>query len=73
MCDGWMGTARLRIINFMVYSAGHTVFWKSYDGSNKVKDSKYVYDLLREVINEVDRENVIQVVTDNGSAYKKAG
>lgn len=73
MCDGWTGPTRLSIINFMVYCGGHTVFWKSVDASNRIKDSRYIYDLLASVIDEVGRENVVQIVTDNGSAYKKAG
>ncbi|KAL5743928.1 hypothetical protein ACOSP7_026791 [Xanthoceras sorbifolium] len=38
MCNGWTGPTRLSIINFMVYCKGHTVFLKSIDASNKIKD-----------------------------------
>ncbi|KAL6335082.1 hypothetical protein AAG906_026462 [Vitis piasezkii] len=68
MSDGWTGPTKLSIINFMVYSKGSTVFLKSIDASNYIKDHKYIYDLLKTVIKEVGKENVVQIVTDNGSA-----
>ena len=73
MSDGWTGPMKLSIINFMVYSKGTMVFLKSVDVSNNIKDHKYIYELLKTVIKEVDRENVVQIVTDNGSASMKAG
>ena len=73
MSDGWTGPTRLSIINFMVYSKGSTVFLKSVDASNNIKDHKYIYQLLKNVIKEVGVDNVVQIVTDNGSAFVKAG
>ncbi|XP_070671677.1 uncharacterized protein [Malus domestica] len=73
MCDGWTGPTRLSIINFMVYSKGKTIFLKSVDASDHIKNYKYIYKLLRDVIMEVGEHNVVQVVTDNGSAFVKAG
>ncbi|XP_068305164.1 uncharacterized protein [Pyrus communis] len=73
MCDGWIGPTRLSIINFMVYSKGKTIFLKSVDASDHIKNYKYIYKLLRDVIMEVGEHNVVQVVTDNGSAFVKAG
>ena len=46
MCDGWTGPTKLSIINFMVYSKGITIFLKSIDASDKIKDNKYIYGLL---------------------------
>ena len=54
MSDGWTGPTKLSIINFMVYSKGITVFLKSVDASNNIKDHKYIYKLLKTVIKEVD-------------------
>ena len=73
MCNGWTGPTKLSIINFMVYSKGSTIFIKSVDTSNKIKDNKYIYDLLKDVIKEVGEANVVQIVKDNGSAFVKAG
>ena len=73
MSDGWTGPTKLSIINFMVYSKGSTIFLKSVDASDKIKDNKYIYGLLKDVIKEVGETNVVQIVTDNGSAFVKAG
>ena len=73
MSDGWTGPMKLSIINFMVYSKGSTIFLKSVDASDKIKDNKYIYGLLKDVIKEVGETNVAQIVTDNGSAFVKAG
>ena len=73
MCDGWIGPTKLSIINFRVYSKGSTIFLKSVDASDKIKDNKYIYGLLKDVIKDVGEANVVQIVTDNGSAFVKAG
>ncbi|KAL6316825.1 hypothetical protein AAG906_021125 [Vitis piasezkii] len=63
MSDGWIGPTKLSIINFMVYSKGTTVFLKSVDASNYIKDHKYIYELLKTIIKEVGKENVVQIRT----------
>ena len=73
MSNGWTGPTKLSIINFMVYSKGSTIFLKSVDASDKIKDNKYIYGLLKDVIKEVGEANVVQIVTDNGSTFVKAG
>lgn len=73
MCDGWIGPTRQSIINFMVYCDGITMFLKSLEASKFIKDYKYIGALLEDVIQEVGEENVVQIVTDNGSNFKKAG
>ena len=73
MCDGWTGPTKLNIINFIVYCKGSTIFLKSIDASDNIKDNKYIYDLLKDVINKVGEANVVQIVTDNGSTFVKAG
>ena len=73
MCDGWTGPTKLSIINFMVYCKENTIFLKSVDVSKNIKDNKYIYGLLKDVINEVGEANVVQIVTDNEPAFVKAG
>ena len=73
MCDGWIGPTKLSIINFMVYRKGSTIFLKFVDASENIKDNKYIYGLLKNVIKEVGEENVVQIVTDNGLTFVKAG
>ena len=73
ICDGWTSPTKLSIINFMVYCKENTFFLKSVDASDNIKDNKYIYGLLKDVIKEVGEANVVQIVTDNGSAFVKAG
>ncbi|XP_042499779.1 uncharacterized protein LOC122077960 [Macadamia integrifolia] len=47
-------------------------FLKSVDASKETKNAEYIYKLLKEVMQEVGIENVVQIVTDNRSNYKKA-
>ncbi|RVW90766.1 hypothetical protein CK203_046415 [Vitis vinifera] len=73
MSDGWTRPTRLSIINFMAYSKESTVFLKLVDASNNIKDHKYIYKLLKNVIKEVGVDNVVQIAIDNGSAFVKVG
>lgn len=73
MCDGWTGPIKLAIINFMVYAKGSTIFLKSVNTSNMKKTAQYIYSLLDGIIKEVGPENIVQIVTDNASAFKNAG
>ena len=57
----------------MVYSKGSTIFLKSIDASDKIKDNKYIYGWLKDAIKEVGEANVVQIVTENGLAFVKAG
>ena len=70
----WMDRpTKLSIINFMVYLKGSMVFLNSVNVSNNIKDHKYIYKLLKIVTKEVRVENVVQIVTDNGSTFMKVG
>ena len=48
-----IGSMKLSIINFMTYSKGTTIFLKYVDAFNNIKDQKYIYRLLKSVINDV--------------------
>ena len=63
---------KLSIINFMVYCKGSTILLKFVNASENIKDNKYIYDLLKDVIKKVGEANVVQIVTDNGSEFVKA-
>ena len=64
---------KLSIINFMVYCKGSTIFIKSIDELENIKDNKYIYGLLKDVTKEFGEANVVQIVIDNGSTFVKAG
>lgn len=73
MADGWTSYGRRQIINFLVHCNGKSIFLRSVDATGHVKDHVYLTRLLKDIIKEVGKENVVQVITDNGSNFKKAG
>ena len=50
----------------MVYYKGRTIFLNSVDASDNIKDNKYIYGLLKDMIKEVSEANVVQIIIDNG-------
>jgi len=73
MSDGWTDQRNRTIINFLVFCPRGTMFLKSVDASDKVKDGQLLFQLLDEVVEEVGVANVVQVITDNASNYVLAG
>ena len=43
----------------MVYCKEIKIFLKSVDASNNIKDNKYIYGLLKDMIKEVGDANVV--------------
>uniref|UniRef100_A0A2N9G2F6 BED-type domain-containing protein n=1 Tax=Fagus sylvatica TaxID=28930 RepID=A0A2N9G2F6_FAGSY len=73
MSDGWTDKKRRSLCNFLVNSPKGTVFMFSLDTSDISKTADKVFEMLDNVIEMVGEENVVQIVTDNASNYKKAG
>ncbi|KAE8717751.1 hydroxyproline-rich glycoprotein family protein [Hibiscus syriacus] len=74
LSDGWRDSVVQKdIINFLVNSPKGSVFVKSLDVSDVSKDADLLFHVLDKMVEEVGEENVVQVVTDNASAYVKAG
>ena len=59
MCDSWTCTTRKQIINFMVYCDDRTIFLKSIDASYAIRDYKYIYKQMEEIIKQVGVANVV--------------
>jgi hypothetical protein len=62
-----------QLINFLVNSPAGTYFLESVDATTEAHDATMLADLLEQKIVQIGKENVIQVVTDNGANYKVAG
>ncbi|KAK3012013.1 hypothetical protein RJ639_011144 [Escallonia herrerae] len=62
-----------RIIIFLANCPGGTFFLKSIDASCKIHDHNFLYLELDKVVEEIGEEHVVQVVSQNGEAYMKAG
>ena len=73
MCDGWTDGRGRSLTNFLVNSPRGTIFLKSIDTSDVIKDAIKMFELLDGVVEEIGEENVVQVVTDSASALVAAG
>ncbi|CAI0406309.1 unnamed protein product [Linum tenue] len=73
MSDGWTDKKRRSLCNFLVNSPRGTVFLESKDTSKFSKTAEKVFEMLDAIVEKVGEENVVQIVTDNASAYKAAG
>jgi len=74
LSDGWRDTTVQKdIVNFFVNSPKGSVFIRSMDVSEVIKDANFLFKVLDDMVEEVGEENVVQVVTDNTSNYVKAG
>ena len=73
MCDGWTGPIRWCIINFLTYYDGKIFFQKSIDASDQVDNAAYILRLMEEMIDQIEEQNVMQVITDNGTPCRTLG
>jgi len=73
MCDGWTDGKGRSLTNFLVNSPSGTVFLKSIDTSDVIKDGKKMFELLDSMVEEIGEDHVVQVVTDGASNLVAAG
>ena len=73
MCNGSTTITHRHLLNFLVYSSMGTVFIKSVDAIEYIQDAKYINQLLNEVIEEIEVDCAVQVVTKNAANIKAAG
>ncbi|XLU20766.1 hypothetical protein S245_056832, partial [Arachis hypogaea] len=73
MSDAWTDKRQRSIINFLVNSPAGTIFLKSIDASDYGKTGEKMFELLDGIVEEIGEQNVVQIVTDNGSNYVLAG
>ncbi|XP_026418441.1 uncharacterized protein LOC113313876 [Papaver somniferum] len=73
LVDEWITETGRILINILVYCAEATVFLKTYDVSNIVTSVDALYELLKEVVEEVGVRNVVQVISDSTDHYIAAG
>lgn len=60
LSDGWSDMRNRSLINFLVNNPHGTVFLKSVDASDCVKDAQKLFELLDEIVEEVGEDNVIR-------------
>ncbi|KAL0913450.1 hypothetical protein M5K25_016912 [Dendrobium thyrsiflorum] len=61
------------LINILINNPYGTMFLRSVEASDQVKNAEFIFQLLDNIVDEVGEYLVVQVVTDNASAYKAAG
>ncbi|KAK1563622.1 hypothetical protein Q3G72_030200 [Acer saccharum] len=60
-----------QLISILVNNSYGTVFLKSVDTSDAIKDTTLLLNLLYLMVEEIGEDLVVQVVTDNATNYKK--
>ena len=73
MFDGWTNRKGRILLNFLVHCPKGTMFIKSLDASERIKDATTICELLHGFIQEIGVQNVVQVITDNAANYVYAG
>ncbi|CAL1360388.1 unnamed protein product [Linum trigynum] len=71
--DGWSNVKNESLINVLAVSGGRAVFLEGVDCSGDEKTGLYIAGILLKAIEQVGIYNVVQVLTDNASACKRAG
>ncbi|XP_010473954.1 PREDICTED: uncharacterized protein LOC104753391 [Camelina sativa] len=71
--DGWSDPTRKPLINFISVSGNAPLFMKAVDCAGEVKDKFFISNLMKEVINEVGHQKIVQIITDNAANCKAAG
>jgi hypothetical protein len=59
MSNGWTDRKNRTIINFLVSCPKGTIFLKSVDASNNVKDENLLFQLLDEIVMPMGEANVV--------------
>ena len=73
MSNGWTDQKGRTFLNFLVSFPQGTMFLRSRDASDQVKDANMLFCLLDEVVEETGEANVVLIIIDNASNYVLAG
>ncbi|KAI5447645.1 hypothetical protein KIW84_015190 [Lathyrus oleraceus] len=69
MSDGWTYRKGRTLINFLANCLVGTMFVKSVDASDYAKTEDKLAELLDTFVEQMGEQNVVQLITDNGSNY----
>jgi hypothetical protein len=72
MSDGWTDKKGYSLINYLVNRLEDNLFLGSSNLSSESVTAELLAQLLEQPINVIRKENVIQLVTDNGANHKAA-
>lgn len=70
---GWKTSDNRSIVNLFIYSHLGTIFHKSCDTLGISNDENLLSDKMLTICEELDPDNIVHIVMDNGSTFKKVG
>ncbi|XVE72378.1 hypothetical protein DITRI_Ditri11bG0034700 [Diplodiscus trichospermus] len=73
LVEQWSSKNGRTLLSFLVYCPQATVFLKSVDASHIIYSAEHLYELLKQVVEEVGVENVVQVITNCEEQYVLSG
>ncbi|KAJ4719983.1 HAT transposon superfamily [Melia azedarach] len=73
LVDQWNTETGRALLCFLAYCPQGTVFLKSVDASGVINSSDALFELLKQVVEEVGVRNVLQVITSSEQQYIVAG
>lgn len=73
LVDEWLTEKGKTLVNVSISCSEGNLFFKSLDISGVKNSADVVYELLRNVVDEVGERNVLQVITSNEERYVVAG
>jgi hypothetical protein len=62
--DGWTNIQQRPLLNIIVTSLAGPYFLRAIDCSGKLKDATFMFEVLKDAIDEVGPSNVVHVITD---------
>ncbi|KAK6259440.1 zinc finger protein [Theobroma cacao] len=73
LVEQWSPKSGRTLLSFLVYCPQATVFLKSVDASRVIFSADHLNELLKQVVEEVGVENVVQVITNCEEQYFLSG
>lgn len=73
LVDEWVLEKGKTLIGFLVYCPERTIFLRSVDITDIINSTDALYELIKEVVEEVGVRNVLQVVTNSEDRYVVVG
>lgn len=70
---GWTDIQQRPLLNIIVTSPAGPYFFRAIDCSGKLKDATFMFEILKDAIEEVGPSNVVHVITDATPVCRAAG
>ena len=71
--DGWTYIQQRPLLNIIVTSPAGPYFLRAIDCSGKLKYATFMFEILKDAIEEVGTSNVVHVITDAAPVCRAAG